>query len=378
MSRTHEEVQAALAAVAPVVRAAAAEAERASQAPQHVIDALHAHGLFRLWIPGALGGDALPLPASLRAFEEAARLDGSTGFLVMIGVGGGLFGGVLQEDAAAAVFEPRDALIAGSGAPRGEAHAVRGGYRAGGEWGFASGAPHATWFTANCILTDTPSRTIRAMTFPASEVTIEPNWEVSGLRATASHSFSVRRALVPAAYTFSVFTDKPRQPEPLYRFPFAAIAQLSFASVALGIGRHAMEEFAATAPTRRRARARTALPMDPTALEAFAEAEAQLRAARSLFYETAEAAWATVERGRRLNRADEDAVHLAAVHAAASVQQAVRSLAGLGGTATLYLHSTLGRCARDIEALVTHPSLASGGLRDLGRSLLTRTQRASR
>lgn len=131
MTRSHDDIQAALQAVAPVVRAAAEEAERASQAPQHVIDALHAHGLFRLWIPRAFGGDALPLLASLQAFEEAARLDGSIGFLVMIGVGGGLFGGVMQEDAADAVFRPADALIAGSGAPRGDAHLVRGGYRAG-------------------------------------------------------------------------------------------------------------------------------------------------------------------------------------------------------------------------------------------------------
>ena len=80
---------------------------------------------------------------------------------------------------------------------------MRGGYRAGGEWGFASGAPHATWFTANCVLTDAPAGTIRAMTFPAAAVTIEPTWEVSGLRATASHSFSVRTALVRSAYTFS-------------------------------------------------------------------------------------------------------------------------------------------------------------------------------
>lgn len=228
------------------MRAAAEEAERASQAPQHMIDPLHTHGLFRLWIPHAFGGDALPLPASLRAFEEAARLDGSIGFLVMIGVGGGLFGRVMQDEVAAEVFGPPDALVAGSG------------------------APHATRFTANYVLTDTPTPVIWAMTFPAAAVTIEPTWEVSGLRATASHSFSVRNALVPAGYTFSVFTDSPRQPEPLYRYPFGSIAQLAFASVALGIGRHAIDEFAAAAPTHRLARARTTLQTDPAATEAYA------------------------------------------------------------------------------------------------------------
>lgn len=213
------------------------------------------------------------------------------------------------------------------------------------------------------------------MTFPASAVTVDPTWEVSGLRATASHSFSVRSALVPIAYTFSVFTDEPRQPEPLYRYPFASIAQLAFASVALGIGRHAIDEFAAASPTRRLARARTTLEADPSALEAFAAAEASLRSARALLYETAEASWATVERGRRLTRADQDAVHLAAVHAAASARQAVRSLTGLSGTAPLYVGSVLGRCARDIEALVTHSSLSPLRMRDLGRSLLARARR---
>ena len=380
MSRTHEEVQAAIRAVAPVVRAAAEEAERASEVAQHVIDALHAQRLFRLWIPQAFGGDALALPASLRAFEEASRLDGSLGFLVMIGVGGGLFGAFMREDAASDVFGPLDALIGGSGAAGGEARLVRGGYRASGDWGFASGAPHATWFTANCVLSGrgVPARTIRAMAFPAAEVTIDPTWEVSGLRATASHSFSVDDAFVPVAYAFSVFTDQPRQPEPLYRYPFGSIAQVSFAAVALGIGRHAIEEFAASASTRRLARARTALHADPSAEEAFARAEGLLRSARALFYETADASWATVGRGRRLSRADEDAVHLAAVQAAASARRAVGLLAGVSGTAPLYMQSVLGRCARDIEALVTHSSLSPLRMRDLGRSMLARARRAAR
>ncbi len=41
MSRTHEEIQAAIASVTPVLREAAEEAEHASEAPQRVIDALH-------------------------------------------------------------------------------------------------------------------------------------------------------------------------------------------------------------------------------------------------------------------------------------------------------------------------------------------------
>src|SRR4051812_23260818 len=152
LPRDREELLAAVQVVAPVVTSAAAEADRAGRYPAHVIDALTAQRLFRLWIPRSLGGDELPLPASLEVFEAASRLDGAAGWLVTIGTGGGLFAAQFDEETAREIFGPPEALIAGSGAPCGTAVRSKDGYRVEGRWGYASGAHHATSFTANCVL----------------------------------------------------------------------------------------------------------------------------------------------------------------------------------------------------------------------------------
>jgi alkylation response protein AidB-like acyl-CoA dehydrogenase len=305
--RSADEVLAAVAAVTPLIRGRAAAAEQAGRAPDELIAALHQQRLFRLWIPERFGGDELPLPDALRAFEAVARVDGSIGWLVTIGVGGGLFAAYMEASAARAIYEPADALIAGSGAPSGRAQVVRGGYRVSGQWRYASGAPHATWFTANAVVyrrseSAPPPRTreVRAMAFPADTVTVESTWDVAGLRATASHDFAVAAAFVPGAYSFAV-GDARQGSGPLYRFPFGSIAELSFASVGLGIARHAMDEFAALAATRRLAESGALLRTRPAAHDAYARAEANVSAARAWLFAVALTAWRTVAAGRRIS-----------------------------------------------------------------------------
>src|SRR5690606_5347917 len=112
----------------------------------------------------------------------------------------------------------------GSGAPEGRAEEVAGGYRICGRWRYASGAHHASVFTASCIVTrggepvhDADERVlIRAMAFEPAQVRIIETWDTSGLRGTGSHNFEVRDAFVPQRCSFSVF-DVPREPGPIYR-----------------------------------------------------------------------------------------------------------------------------------------------------------------
>ena len=71
------------------------------------------------------------------------------------------------------------------------------------------------------------------------------------MRGTGSHDFRVGSSLVPLRRTFDVFGDWPFERGPLYRYPFASIAEMSFGAVGLGIGRHAIDEFLALAESRR-------------------------------------------------------------------------------------------------------------------------------
>ncbi|GAB4325731.1 MAG: acyl-CoA dehydrogenase family protein [Dehalococcoidia bacterium] len=369
---------AAIDAIAPVVRRDAALAEDLAHATPAMAEAFVEHGLYRLWVPRSLDGAELDLPASLEVFEAASRLDGSAGWLVTIGTGGGLFAAFMEASAAEEVFRPKDALIAGSGTPSGTADIVDGGYRATGTWRFASGAYEATWFTANCVvrrdgnavLDDRGEPLIRAMAFPADEVEVIETWFVTGLRGTGSHDFSVYDAFVPAARTFSVFTGKPREPGPLYRYPFMAIAELSFASVALGIARHALDEAFALAGTKMPSMSPGLMREDPAVQVRFAEAEAIVRSARAFFYETAATSWEQVVGGQVLTWKDEALVQLASVHATAAAARAVDLLYEAAGTTPLFTQDTLGRCWRDVHALTQHTSISPRRYLDAGRRLL--------
>jgi indole-3-acetate monooxygenase len=248
---------ASIAALEPLLAAQMPAGRRQCRLPQPVSEALQQLGAFRLWIPARFGGLEMSLPDALRVYEAVSRLDGAAGWAVMIGAGGGLFAAYLDPQAAARLFTPQPAVVAGSGAPTGRAERVPGGYRASGRWRYASGAHYATVFTANCQIVEqgapvlvNAAPLIRAMSFDPADVEIVETWDTTGLRATGSHDILVRDAFVPASDTFSVFTDAPREPGPLYRLPFGTLTELPVSAVVLGIARHALTNFESLAQAK--------------------------------------------------------------------------------------------------------------------------------
>jgi alkylation response protein AidB-like acyl-CoA dehydrogenase len=365
---------AAIASLTPLFRAEAAEADRRCRLTEAVARAMVEQRLYRLWIPRAYDGEELPLPESLLVFEAASRADGSAGWAVTIGTGGGLFAAVLEEEAAKEIFSRPDALIAGSGSAGGQAVREAGGYRASGRWAYASGAHQATCFTANCIVQDQHGPDggplIRAMAFEPGDVEIIETWTTSGMRGTGSHDFSAGPCFVPARRTFSVFTDKPRVDGPLYRFPFASIAEASFAAVALGIGRHAMDEFTAIARTKRPRGSPEPLSRLAGARVRAAEAEITLVAARSAFLAITSEAWDVVAGGGTLDARGQAMVKLASIHAATSACRAADLVCEVAGTGQLRMDEPLGRCWRDVHAVSRHALLSPAGMEAAGAVLL--------
>lgn len=358
---------AAIEASAPVVRAHIEAAEAEARWPAAVLELLWEQRLFRLWLPRNAGGEELDLMDSLALMEAASRVDGSYGWTVMIGSGGGLFGAIIEAATAREMLSPREAVIAGSGAPRGRADIVEGGYRASGRWRYASGAVHATWFTANCvlhregapILDASGAPVIRAMSFPPSDVAIHRTWDVSGMRATGSEDFSVDDVFVPARRTFSVYGDPPHESGSLYRFPFASITQAGVAAVALGIAAHAIEAYAALG---RQA--------DATVHARFGEAVARLTLARAGWWEVTRDAWAVVSSGGDLDEGGQARVMLACTHAAREAAAVVDVLHDIGGMAAMADSGDLGRCWRDVHAVTQHASLRPANYAAAGATLL--------
>src|SRR5437764_14558899 len=74
--------------VAPLIRERRDEFDKLRRLPDDIFETLAAAGLFRLWLPKAIGGPELSPFEFMSVVEAASALDGSIGWLV--GNGGGM------------------------------------------------------------------------------------------------------------------------------------------------------------------------------------------------------------------------------------------------------------------------------------------------
>src|SRR3954469_4620786 len=105
------------ARLAPVIAEHRAAFDSERRLPDAVFNALADAGLFRLWLPKALGGPELSPDDFMTVVETASALDGSVGWLVGNGGGMSRIGGYLPEPIAQQFFSnPRGFVTSATGA----------------------------------------------------------------------------------------------------------------------------------------------------------------------------------------------------------------------------------------------------------------------
>lgn len=218
-------------------RGAALEAE--DVLPGDVVDWMVANRFFKLFVPRALGGAELRLSEGVQIIEALAGVEGNLGWQAQIGSGGGYFVPSFAREVAERVYADPRAVIAGSGAPLGQAKPVPGGYVVSGRWSYASGAQYATLFTANCVL---PDGRIRAMAFLPEQVRLIRDWNALGMRATSSWTMEVEEVFVPEELSFVTGEWKWDPGSPVYRVPFDLFATACVGAVLIGLARAFFEE----------------------------------------------------------------------------------------------------------------------------------------
>src|SRR5271168_4736641 len=97
---------------------------------------------------------------------------------------------------------------------------------------------------------------------------------------------------VPDHRVFSILDTRPRIDAPLYRFPLFGFFALSIGAAALGNARGAIDDLSELAVGKTAQGSSRVLAERPATQAAVGEAEAALRAARALYYEAIEEAWA--------------------------------------------------------------------------------------
>jgi alkylation response protein AidB-like acyl-CoA dehydrogenase len=282
------------AGVADVLRSRAAEAEAGRDLHPDQLELIYASQWFRMLLPE----NPLALPDLVRLEEGISWADGSVGWTVTLCSGAGWFAGFFPSTAFPDIFSQKQLCLAGSGAPTGEAQVIPGGFRVNGRWDYASGALHATAFTANCLILDKGGKVrmedgqplIRPFLFRKEEVIVDKSWNTIGLIATASHAFEMRNVEIPADRCFTIGPGQAKADHPIYRYPFLQLAEATLAVNLSGMAMHFLdccETFFRQRIQSRRFPASAADEMN-TALE---RAKKRLEAQRMEFYETVDHSW---------------------------------------------------------------------------------------
>jgi indole-3-acetate monooxygenase len=182
------------------IRELAADIEQSSCLPLPLVESMARAGLFRLWIPRALGGEETDPMTFVRVVEEISRADGATGWCVALGGEYGVFGGYLPREIAHEIYGSDPCVrTAGQLRASGEARVVDGGYRVAGRWPLGSGCQHSHWIVGGCRILDGAEPRLsadgtpvsRILFFPVADCEILDTWHSIGLRGTGSHDYAV-------------------------------------------------------------------------------------------------------------------------------------------------------------------------------------------
>src|SRR5512139_2094273 len=123
----------AIRAIEPIIRRHADESERAATLARPIVEALREQGIFRANVPAALGGHEVDALDWFRAVEAAARIHGSTGWIVQVNGGAPVIGRFMDDETARETFG-NGAVFSGGAFPIGRAVAAEGGYVVRGRW----------------------------------------------------------------------------------------------------------------------------------------------------------------------------------------------------------------------------------------------------
>jgi len=360
--------------LATLARELAPRTERERKLPDELVDELRASGLMRAGAPTRLGALQAPPAVTLACAERVAQGDASAGWCVSIAATSSLLPAYLSPAAAEEILGDERAIAAGVWAPRGVARTVSGGVRISGRWAFCSGISHSDWLFAGYIVEGAQQASggpvVRVAALPTAELEIPDTWHTSGLRGTASHDALADEVLVPDEHTLSL-TERPANVDAaLYRFPAFGFFALSIAAAALGNARGAIEDLVELSAEKTSLGSSRKLAERHATQAAVAEAEAALRAARALYYEAIEEAWAAAQEPAPVPPAARLGLRLAATHAVRTAADVTRSMYDLGGGTAIYDDSPLQRRFRDAHTATAHFQVNPASYELAGRLLL--------
>lgn len=255
-----EELVARVHAIGDIIARNSEAGDRDRRVQDESIAAMTEAGLFRLAVPRCYGGYQTSMKTLLDVTSAVGEYDGGTSWALTLINAVAWTMNLFPKEAQDEVWgENPDARISGVFAPSGRAVEEEGGFRISGKWFYNSGSWWSDWLMVAFSETD-EGRGYANMYFalvPREDVEIEDTWFTAGMRASASNCIVAEDLFVPsyriiqandanAGIGFDQYADE----DWLYRAAFGPLLILIIIGPQLGLGRAALKDALAIAPTR--------------------------------------------------------------------------------------------------------------------------------
>lgn len=349
-------------ALIPLLRSEAAPIDVGYELTPRVLDAMHDAGMFRLLLPRVYGGFELKPSEYVQCISAIAEGDASAAWCMNQGSGCSMASAYVAPEIAMEVWGgKRDVLAWGQG-PGARAVRAPGGWRVTGRWNFVSGARHATWLgcMAPCFEADgtTPVRHPdgrpweRTMLVRRSEIALEDDWHVVGLRGTGSDAFKVSDLFVDDAHSLTrELAAERRVPGTLYRFQAMQLYAGGFANVALGTARALLDSVIDLVKGKTQAWASDRLIDNHAVQREVGYSDAALKAARAGLLAVLDEIWDEVGVTGAITIPNRVAIRAASTYAIHTARDVVHRAYHEAGSTAIFDSQPFERRLRDINSV---------------------------
>jgi alkylation response protein AidB-like acyl-CoA dehydrogenase len=242
-----EELISRAAALVPLLRGNARQAEQLRRVPDENIDALEDAGLLRMGRPAHRGGFGIDPPTLATVLTSIASGCPATAWVAMIYNSVSHLAELLPEPALQEIYDGENVRVSAVFGKTGALlDPVDGGYRVrgGGSWPFNSGCYHAAWDLLRVDLAKPDGSTEPAfIVLPMSDLTIVDDWHVMGATGTGSNTVTCGEVFVPAHRVAPLMAVPVREAIP------ADLNMGQTVALALGMARFAVDAFMDMATT---------------------------------------------------------------------------------------------------------------------------------
>jgi len=344
------------------LRGSAFATEELKSLPDEILQLIYNERWFQVLVPKVCGGLEYTLPQAVQLFEALAYAEANVGWCVNLGAGANMFSGYLNEDVSKSIFNNVKTCCAGSGAVSGKAKKSNGGYILNGRWKYASGANHATHFTANAYLLnedgtqiyDNDQPVFRSFIIPANKIINFKNWDAIGLKATSSNDFEAVDVFVQEEHTFTLLKPSAFANGTVYQFPFMLLAQINMTCMITGIALHFLESYEQLAVIKKPLHADVTLAENPKAKSVYENVSKHFHEARMEMYKTLDLVWKRYENAETVDEKDIQRFDTANKEATVASRNVINELFPLCGLNIVSPQSEMNKIWRDLAVAGQH------------------------